>query len=116
METLTAILHELKNERRRDYETTMKRNDAAAEPSHRRHRNEEIPSLGGQTDGVHAYRGVVWTPREHGNEGRDQSRRGRVLGSGNRRANAKESELRQWLHVILVGFWNWKEKCGGWRM
>ena len=47
METLTAILHELRDERRRDYETTAMRDEATAEPSHRRHRNEEVPLFGG---------------------------------------------------------------------
>lgn len=41
METLIAILHELRSEWRRDYETTVTRDEGTAEPSRRRHRNEE---------------------------------------------------------------------------
>ena len=45
METLTAILHELRDERRRDCETTAVRDEAVAEPSLRRRRIEEISLL-----------------------------------------------------------------------
>ena len=51
MEILTTILHKLMDERRRDYETIVTRDEATAEPSHRRHRNEEVPPLGGQAYG-----------------------------------------------------------------
>lgn len=47
METLTAILHELRNEQRRAYDANATRDDVATEPSHRRNRNEEIPSIRG---------------------------------------------------------------------
>ena len=68
METLTALLHELRDDRRRDYETTEMRDEATAEPSHQRHRNEEVPSLGGQPYGVHPHRGAVRIPGEYVNE------------------------------------------------
>lgn len=100
METLIAILHELRNERRRDYEVNAIRDEVAAEPSHRRDRNEEILSLGGQLDRVHNYRSGGQTSRERGNEGGDQPHSGRVLGNGSQRTNAEESELRQRLHNI----------------
>ena len=38
METLTTILHELKDERRRDCEIAVGRDEVAAEPSLQRHR------------------------------------------------------------------------------
>lgn len=47
METLTAILHELRNERMKDYKATTIRDEVVAEPSYRKHGNEEIPPLGG---------------------------------------------------------------------
>lgn len=67
METLAAILHEMRNDRSRDY-TAVTGDEAAAEPSHRRHRNEEIPSMGGRPEGVHAYRDAIQTLGEHENE------------------------------------------------
>lgn len=100
METLTAILHEMRDERRRDYETTATRDEATAEPSHRRHRNEEVPSLREQPYGIHPHRSVVRIPGEHVAERRDQSRSGRVLGNDNRWTNVEENELRQRLHNI----------------
>lgn len=42
METLTAILHEMRNEWKRDYDTVVTGGEAAAEPSHRRHRNRKF--------------------------------------------------------------------------
>lgn len=98
--TLTAILHELRNERMKDYEATMIKDEVVAEPSYRKHGNEEIPPLGGQPDGVHAHRDAVQTLGEHGNEGRDQSRNGRIRRSGTRGANVEENELRLRLHNI----------------
>lgn len=59
METLTAILHELRNERMKDYKATTIRDEVVAEPSYRKHGNEEIPLLGGQPDGAHAHRDAV---------------------------------------------------------
>lgn len=104
METLTTILHELRDERRRDYETTATRDEATTEPSHQRHRNEEIPLLGGQPYGVYPHRGAVRVPREYENEGIDQSRSGRVLGIDSQGVNAEESELKQRLHNIELGY------------
>ena len=98
METLTAILHELRDERRRDCETTAVRDEAIAEPSLQRRRIEEIPPLGGQPYGVHPHRSAGRIPGECVDEGRDQSRSGRVLGIDGREANIDESELRQRLH------------------
>lgn len=94
METLTAILNEMRNERRKDYDNAVTGEEAAAEPSHQRHRNEGIPSLGGRPERVHAYRDAVRTLGEHGNEERDQFHSGRVPGSDGRRANAQENDLR----------------------
>ena len=71
METLTTILHELRDERKRDYETTAVRDEAIAKPSHRRHRLEEIPPLGEQPHGVHPHRSASRIPGEHVNKGRD---------------------------------------------
>lgn len=84
METLIAILHELRNERMKDYEATMIRDVVVAKPNYRKHGNEEIPPLGGQPDGAHAHRDAVQTLGEHGNERRDQSRNGRIRRSGTR--------------------------------
>ena len=94
METFTAILHELRDEQRWDYETTVARDEAMAEPRHRRRRNEENPPLGEQPYGVHPHRSAVRILGEHMDEGRDQSRSGRVMVIDNRGANTEESELR----------------------
>ena len=45
MEILITILHKLRDERRRDCETTVVRDEVVAEPSLRRLRIEEIPPL-----------------------------------------------------------------------
>ena len=100
MKALTAILHELRDERRRDYETTVARDEAMVEPRHQRRRNEEIPLLGEQPYEVHPHRSAVWILGEHVDEGRDQSRSGWVLVIDSRGANAEESELRQQLHNV----------------
>ena len=94
METLTTILHELRDERRRDCETTAVREETIAKPGHRRRRNEEIPPLGEQHYGVHPHKSVVRIPRVCADEGRDQSHYGWVLRIDSRKANTKESELR----------------------
>lgn len=47
IETFTAILYELRNEQRRDYDINAHRDDVVMEPGHRKGRNEEVPSLGG---------------------------------------------------------------------
>ena len=98
METLRAILHELRDERRREYETTAVRDEAIAEPSHRRRRTEEIPPLAEQPYGVHPHRSSVRIPGERTDEGRDQSRSGRAPGIDSRGTNVEESELKQQLH------------------
>lgn len=100
METLTAILHEMRNEWKRDYDTVVTGGEAAAEPSHRRHRNEEIHLLGGLSKGVYIYRDAVQILGEHGNKEMDQSCSGRVLGSDSLEANAQENDFRQRLHTI----------------
>ena len=79
METLTAILHELRDERKKDCETTVVRDEAVAEPSLRRRRIEEIPQLVDQPYGVPPQRNAGRIPEEFVAEGRDQSRSGRVL-------------------------------------
>ncbi|KAH9782075.1 Integrase catalytic domain-containing protein [Citrus sinensis] len=56
METLTAILHELRDERRNDCETTVVRDEAVAEPSLRRRGIEEISPLVDQPYRVHPHR------------------------------------------------------------
>ena len=71
METLTAILHELRNERRRKCETTVMRDETVAEPSLRRCRIEEIPPLVDQPYGIHPYRNTGRIPGERVDEGRD---------------------------------------------
>ena len=98
MATLTSILHELRDERRRDCETTAVRDEAVAEPSLWRRRNEEIPPLVDQPYGVHPHRSAGQIPGERVDEGRGQSRSGRVLGIDGRGANINESERRQLLH------------------
>ena len=98
MKTLTAILHELRDEQRRDCETTVVRDEVVVKPSLRRHRIEEIPPLVDQPYGVHPHRSAGWIPGERVDEGRGQSRSGRVLGIDGRGANINESELRQLLH------------------
>ena len=91
METLTAILHELRDERRRDCETTAVRDEAIAEPSLQRHRIEEIPLLGGQPYGVHPHRSAGRIPGECLDERRDQSRSGRVMRVDSRGVNVEET-------------------------
>ena len=86
-----------------DYETAATRDKVTAEPSHRMHRNEEAPPLRGQPYGGHPHRSAVRVSGEYENEGRDQSRSGRVSEIDSRGTNAKESELRQLLHNIEQG-------------
>ena len=58
-------------------------------------------------------------------EGRDQSRSGRVLGTDGQgrtlRKTSSDSDcitlnksVTRLLHVILVGLWNWRERCDDW--
>ena len=100
METLTTILHELRDERRREYETTVARDESVAEPSLRKRRIEEIPPLVDQPDGIHPLRSAGRIPGERVDEGRDQSHPGRVLEINDRGVNVDEVELRQWLHNV----------------
>ncbi|KAH9686870.1 hypothetical protein KPL70_014547 [Citrus sinensis] len=95
IETLTTILHELRDEQRRDYETTAMRDEAIAESSHQRRRLEEIPPLGEQPHGVHPYRSAIRIPEEHVDEGRDQSCFGRVAAHDPDRALELEEEVRR---------------------
>ena len=95
METLTAILHELRDERRRDYETPVGRDEVRAEPSLWRRRVEEIPPPVDQPYGVHPYRSIGRVPGERVDEVRDQSHSGRVLKIDGRGARVNEGELRQ---------------------
>ena len=98
METLTAILYELRDERKRDCETPVGRDEVVAEPSLRRRRVEEIPPPMDQPYGVHPHRSTGRVPGERVDEGRDQPRPGRVLEVNARGASVDEGELRQRLH------------------
>ena len=64
METLATILYELRDERRRDCETPVGRDEVGAEPSLRRHRVEEIPPPTDQPIGVHPHRSTGRVPAE----------------------------------------------------
>ena len=75
METLTTILHELRDERRREDETTAVRDETVAEPSLRRRRIEEIPPLVDQPYGAYPHRNTGQNPGERLDEGRDLSLR-----------------------------------------
>ena len=80
METLAAILFELRDERIRDCETPVGRDEAGAEPSLQRRRVEEIPPPADQPNGVHPHRSIGRVPGERVDEGRDQPRPRQVLG------------------------------------
>lgn len=95
METLTAILYELRDERRRDCETTVGRDEVRAEPSLQRRRVEEIPPPMDQPHGVHPYRSTGRVPGERVDEGRDQPCPGRVQEIDGRGASIDEGEPRQ---------------------
>ena len=97
METLMAILHELRDERRRKYETPVGRDEVEAKPSLRRRRVEEIPPPVDQPYGVHPHRNTGRVSGERVNEGKDQPRSGRALKIDGRGANVDEGELRQQL-------------------
>ena len=56
METLAAILYELRDERRRDCETPVGRDEVGVEPSLQRRRVEEILPSADQPNGVHPHR------------------------------------------------------------
>ena len=95
METLTAILHELRDERRRDCETTVWRDEVVAEPNLRRYRVEEIPPPVDQSYGAHPHRSTCQIPGKCVDEGRDQPCSRRVLEIDGRGANIDKGELRQ---------------------
>ena len=84
METLTAILHELRDERRRDHKIPVGRDKV-----------KEIPLPVDQPYGVHPYRSIGRVPGERVDEVRDQSHSGRVLKIDGRGARVDEGELRQ---------------------
>ena len=90
MATLTAILHELRDERRRECEIAVGRDDVVAEPSLRRRRAKEVPPPVNQPYGVHPYRSTGRIPGERVDEGRDQPCSGRVLEIDGRGANIDE--------------------------
>ena len=90
METLAAVLFELRDERRRDYETPVGRDGVGAEPSLRGRRVGEIPPPADQPNGVHPHRSTGRVPGEHVDEGRDQPRPGRVLEINGRGASVDE--------------------------
>ena len=95
METLATILNELRDERRRDREIPVGRDDVGAEPNIRRHRVEEIPPPADQPYGVHPHRSTGWIPGEQVDERRNQPRPRQVPGADGRGVNADEGELRQ---------------------
>lgn len=99
METLTAVLFELRDERRRDCETPMGRNEAGAEPSHRRRRVEEILPLADQPNEV-PLTSIGRVTGEHTDEARDQPRPRRVSETNGHRADVDEGELRQRLQNV----------------
>ena len=98
METLTAILHELRDERKRDCEATVIRDEAVAEPILRQRRIEEIPLPVDQPYGVPPQKSADRIPEERVAERSDQSRSGRVLEIDGRGVNIDKGELRQRLH------------------
>ena len=71
METLATILYELRDERRRDCETPVGRDEFGAEPSLWRCRVEEIPPPTNQPNGVHPHISTSQVPGERVDEGRD---------------------------------------------
>ena len=95
METLAAILYELRDELRRDCETAVERDEVGAKPSLQRRRVEEIPPPANQPNRVYLHKSTGWVPGELMNEGRDQPRPGRVLGINGRWASVDEGELKQ---------------------
>jgi len=62
IETLATILYELRDERRRDCETPVGRDDVGAEPSLRRRRVEDILPPADQFNGVHPHRSTGQVP------------------------------------------------------
>lgn len=95
METLTTILYEMRDERRKDCETPVGRDDVGGEPSFRRRRVEEIPPPVDQFDGVHPHRSTSRASGERVDEGRDQPRPERVPEIDGQGASIDEGELRQ---------------------
>ena len=87
METLAAILGELRDERRRDCETSVGRDEVGAERSLRRRRVEEIPPPADQPNGVHPHRSTGRVLAERVDEERDQPCPRRVLEIDGRAAN-----------------------------
>lgn len=100
METLTTILYELRDERRRDCETPLGRDEVEAEPTLRRRRVEEIPPSADQPNGVHPHKSTGRVLGERVDEGRYQPRPRRVLEINGRGANVDEGELRQRLQNV----------------
>ena len=95
METLATILYELRDERRKDCETPVGRDDVGAEPSLRRRRVEEILPPVDQLNGVHPHRSTSRASGERVDEGKDQPRPGRVPEIDGQGASIDEGELRQ---------------------
>ncbi|KAH9698780.1 protein kinase domain-containing protein [Citrus sinensis] len=122
METLAAILYELRDERRRDCETLVGRDEVGAEPSLRRRRVEEIPPPVDQPNGVHPHRSTGWVPGERTDEGMDQPRPGRnaeqerdqIAARDPDRAVELEGEVRRLVQVMeeIQG----KRKPPSWRI
>ena len=100
METLATILNELRDERRRDCEIPVGRDDVGTELNLRRRRVEEIPPPADQPYGVHPHRSTGRVPGEQVDEGRNQPRPRRVPEADGRGASADEGELRQRLQNV----------------
>lgn len=100
METLTTILHELRNGQIRVGDVSMARDGVVLEPSSRRSRDEEIPSVKGHIFRKRSSGVGNQSLGERNHETRGQLHSGQNSGNDNREANTEESELKQHLHDI----------------
>ena len=100
METLATILNELRDERRRDCEIPVGRDDVGAELNLRRRRVEETPPQADQPYGVHPHRSIGRIPGEQTDEGRNQPRLRLAPEADDRGASTEEGELRQRLQNV----------------
>ncbi|XP_024036872.1 uncharacterized protein LOC127898770 [Citrus sinensis] len=95
METLAAVLYELRDERRRDCETPVRRDEVGAEPSHQRRRVEETPPPVDQPNGVHPHRRELRQRLQNAEQERDQ-----VAAHDPDRAVELEGEVRRLAQVM----------------
>ena len=100
METLATILNELRDERRRDCEIPVRRDDVGAELNLRRRRVEETPPQADQPYGGHPHRSIGRVPGEPTDEGRNQSHLRLAPEADDRGASTDEGELRQRLQNV----------------